>query len=211
MKFRPIKTSLPLHGRRRAALALALSWTALWLAGCDARPPKASFASTDITGADYAQGFALADQDGQTRTLNDFRGKAVAVFFGFTQCPDVCPTTLAEMAEIKRMLGQDGERLQVVFITVDPERDTQAVLKAYMVNFDPTFLALRPTADELKAVSADFKIYVKKVGDSPTAYSMDHSAGTYVFDPAGRIRLYGRYGSSVKVLADDIHQLLAGA
>lgn len=173
------------------------------------RPPK--FSSVDITGAEYARNFELSDHDGQTRRLEDFRGRVVVVFFGFTQCPDVCPTTMAEMAEIKQVLGKDASRLQTIFITVDPERDTLPVLKAYMANFDPAFVALRPTPEQLKAVATDFKIYYKKVGDSKTAYSMDHTAGTYIFDAQGQIRLFSRYGSGVQVLAADIRQLLNGA
>nr|WP_229882919.1 SCO family protein [Pseudorhodoferax aquiterrae] len=182
----------------------------LLAAGCS-KKPQANFASTDITGAEYAQGFTLTDHNGQRRTLKDFQGKAVAVFFGFTQCPDVCPTTLAEMSQVKAMLGADGGRLQVLLVTVDPERDTAAVLKAYTEAFDPAFLALRPTEEELKSLASDFKIYFKKVGDSKTAYTMDHSAGTYLFDPQGRIRLYSRYGSGAKDLHADIRQLLDGA
>ncbi|PZP91297.1 SCO family protein [Pseudorhodoferax soli] len=182
----------------------------LLAAACSKKPP-ANFASTDITGAGYAQGFSLADHNGQRRTLQDFKGKAVAIFFGFTQCPDVCPTTLAEMSEVKTLLGADGERLQVLLVTVDPERDKPQVLKAYTEAFDPAFLALRPTEDELKGLASDFKVYFKKVGDSKTAYTMDHSAGTYIFDPQGRIRLYSRYGSGAKDLFTDIRQLLDGA
>lgn len=196
--------------RRTAFLAGLFSDTLLLAACSNEDSSKPTLASTDITGAPYAQGFALADQNGKVRTLQDFKGKAVAVFFGFTQCPDVCPTTMAEMAEVRQKLGEDGEGLQVVFSTVDPERDTPEVLQAYMRNFDPSFIALRPTAKQLKGVAADFKIYVKKVGDSETAYSMDHSAGTYLIDPTGRIRLYSRYGHGIQPLYEDIRQLLAG-
>ena len=131
------------------------------------------------------------------------------VFFGFTQCPDVCPTSMQELAEVKRTLGADGERLQGIFVTVDPERDTAEVLKAYMENFDPTFLALRGNAQELAAVAKDFKIYYKKVeGKTPTSYTMDHSAGSYVYDTAGRLRVYHRYGSGAAALAADVTTLL---
>ena len=173
----------------------------------------ASFVSIDITGADYARDFSLPDHNGQVRSMKDFAGKIVVVFFGYTQCPDVCPTSMAELAEIRKMLGADGARLQGVFITVDPERDTPAVLKAYMENFDPSFLALRPTSPEqLAALTKDFKAYYKKVdGRTPTSYTMDHSAGSYVYDTQGRIRLFTRYGSGAKALAGDIRQLLQQA
>lgn len=198
-------------GRRRAigrlAGAAALSAAAGWLTGC--APEKPQFKSIDLTGADYAQAFSLLDQNGQRRTVKDFAGRVVVVFFGFTQCPDVCPTSMAELSEVKRLLGADGSRLQAVFITVDPERDTPELLKAYMANFDPTFLALRPTLAELPQVAKDFKIYYKKVdGKAKGSYSMDHSAGSYIYDPQGRIRLYNRYGSGADVLASDIRLLL---
>jgi protein SCO1/2 len=172
-----------------------------------------SFVSIDITGADYARDFSLPDHNGQVRSMKDFAGKIVVVFFGYTQCPDVCPTSMAELAEIRKMLGADGARLQGVFITVDPERDTAQVLKAYMENFDPSFLALRPTSPEqLAALTKDFKAYYKKVdGRTPTSYTMDHSAGSYVYDTQGRIRLFTRYGSGAKALAGDIRQLLQQA
>jgi protein SCO1/2 len=171
--------------------------------------PKLQFSSIDITGADYARDFALADHNGQTRSIRDFQGKVVVVFFGFTQCPDVCPTSMAELAEIKKMLGTDGARLQGLFVTLDPERDTQAVLKAYMGNFDPGFLALRPELGQLPQLAKDFKIFYKKVeGKTPGSYTLDHSAGSYVFDPSGWVRLYSRYGSGAPALAADIRLLL---
>ena len=170
------------------------------------------FSGIDITGADYATGFSLTDHNGQPRTLADFKGKVVLVFFGFTQCPDVCPTTLSEIAQLKQALGPDGERVQGIFISVDPERDTPAIMKEYMANFDPTFLALNAPLDQLPDVAKSFKIYYKKVeGKTPTSYTMDHSAGSYVYDPQGRIRLYHRYGSGVQGLIADVKQLLAAA
>ena len=174
---------------------------------CSAEKPQ--FKSIDLTGADYAKGFALTDHNGKPRTLQDFTGKVVVVFFGFTQCPDVCPTTMTELAEVKRLLGPDGDKLQAVLITVDPERDTADVLKAYMANFDPTFIALRPTLAELPDFAKSFKVFYKKVeGKTPGSYTMDHGAGSYVFDAKGQIRLYSRYGSGVEALASDIKLLL---
>jgi protein SCO1/2 len=193
----------------KVALTLAVATAVGVLAGCGQDKP--AFRGVDITGADYAQGWELLDQNGQSRTLKDFAGKAVVVFFGFTQCPDVCPTALQEMAQAKQLLGADGEKLQGVFITVDPERDTPELLKAYMANFGPDFVALRPTAEQLPKVTKDFKIYYKKVeGKTPTSYTMDHSAGSFTFDPKGRIRLYNRHASGAETLAADVKILLSG-
>ncbi len=173
---------------------------------------KLEFRGVDVTGADYARDLPLTDHNGQARSLKDFAGKVVVVFFGFTQCPDVCPTAMAELAEVKKALGKDGERLQGIFVTVDPDRDTPEVLKAYMANFDPSFLALRGTPEQLAAVAKDFKIYYKKVeGKTPTSYTMDHSAGSYVYDPAGRLRIYNRYGSGAQALTEDVRALLKAA
>lgn len=177
------------------------------LAACTDTKP--SFTAVDITGADYAKDFRLTDHNGQERSLQDFRGKVVVVFFGFAQCPDVCPTSMAELAQVKQALGADGDKLQGLFVTVDPERDTPEVLKAYMANFDPSFLALRASPEGLAALAKDFKVYYKKVeGKTPTSYTMDHSAGSYVYDPQGRLRLYVRYGSGAEALLADVRQLL---
>ena len=206
-----MKTSFTLTSRRHAlqslASAAALTLSAGLLMAC--APEKPQFKSIDLTGADYAQGFALTDHNGQVRHLKDFAGKVVVVFFGFTQCPDVCPMTMAELAQVKQLLGPDGDKLQAVFISVDPERDTPEMLKAYMGNFDPSFVALRPTPAQLSEVAKDFKVYYKKVdGKTPGSYTMDHSAGSYVFDGKGRIRLYYRYGGGAETLASDIRLLL---
>jgi protein SCO1/2 len=188
--------------------ALALGAGGL-LASC--AEDKPAFRAVDITGADYAQGWELSDQNGQVRTLKDFAGKVVVVFFGFTQCPDVCPTAMQEMVEAKQLLGADGARLQSIFITVDPERDTPELLKAYMANFGADFVALRPTPEQLPKVTKDFKIYFKKVeGKTPTSYTMDHSAGSFTFDPQGRVRLYNRHASGAAALAADAKILLSG-
>ena len=166
----------------------------------------------DVTGAEYARDIPLTDHNGHPRHIKDFAGKVVVVFFGYTQCPDVCPTSMQELAEVKQMLGKDGDRLQGIFVTVDPERDTPEVLKAYMANFDPSFLALYGSPEQLAAVAKDFKIYYKKVdGKTPTSYTMDHSAGSYVYDTAGRLRVYNRYGSGAQALAADVKVLLAEA
>ena len=173
---------------------------------------KPQFKAVDLTGADYAKDFQLPDTEGRLRTMADFRGKVAVVFFGYTQCPDVCPTTLAEIAQAKKLLGPDGDKVQGIFITVDPERDTPQVLKAYMANFDPGFVALRGSPEQVAAVAKDFKIFYKKVeGKTPGSYTMDHSAASYVYDPQGRLRLYTRYGSGAQALADDIKLLLASS
>lgn len=180
------------------------------LGGCFESKP--TFNAVDVTGADYAKGFELSDHNGKVRHLTDFGGKVVVMFFGYTQCPDVCPTTMADMAEIKKALGADADRLQILFVTVDPERDTPELLKAYMENFDPSFLALYAPPQKLEALTKDFKIYYKKVeGKTPTSYSMDHSAGSYIYDPKGQLRLFSRYGTPKDVLTKDIQTLLKGA
>ncbi len=191
------------------------------LAGCDNKPanpgaeavaaaPAAGFKAVDITGAEYARTLALTDADGQPRTLADFKGKVVVVFFGYTQCPDVCPTTMAELAEVKRSLGADGARVQGLFVTVDPERDTAALLKAYVANFGPDLIGLRGTPDQTRAAAKEFKVFFAKVpGKTDTSYTIDHTAGSYVFDAKGHVRLFTRYGSGAKALADDLKILLA--
>lgn len=194
---------------KRQCLGALCLWVMLGLSGCGKDKP--AFKGVDITGADYAQGWELTDHNGQVRTLKDFSGKAVVVFFGYTQCPDVCPTSMQEMVEAKQLLGADADKLQSVFITVDPERDTTELLKAYLANFGPDFVALRPTPEQLTKVTKDFKIYFEKVeGKTPTSYTMDHSAGSFTFDPQGRVRLYNRYGSGAAALAQDVKILLKG-
>ena len=194
----------------KVLLASALGTGAVGLlAGCG-RETKASFQGVDVTGAEYARDFALPDASGQQRSLKDFAGKVVVVFFGYTQCPDVCPTSLQELAEVKKLLGADGERLQGIFVTLDPERDQPAMLKAYMESFDPGFVALRGTPEQTAAIAKDFKIFYKKVdGPTPETYTLDHSAGSYVYDPAGRLRVYERYGTGPQKLASDVRTLLA--
>jgi protoheme IX farnesyltransferase len=208
---------LPFPGamNKRNALKIAASGVLLTLGfgllgGCSETRPQ--FRGVDITGADYAKDLRLPDHNGQQRSMADFKGKVVIVFFGYTQCPDVCPTSMAELAEVKKLLGPDGDKLQGIFVTVDPERDTAEMLKAYMANFDPSFLALIPTPEQLTAVAKDFKVYYKRVeGKTPTSYTMDHSAGSYMYDPQGRLRLYNRYGSGAPALAADVKLLLKGS
>ena len=180
----------------------------LTLTACkDESKPK--FQGVDVTGADYAKDIPLQDVNGQRRSLKDFAGKVVAVFFGYTQCPDVCPTTLQEFVEVKQALGADGNKLQAIFVSLDPERDTPQVLKAYLANFDESFVGLSGTADEIAAVAKDFKIFFKKVpGKTEGTYTLDHSAGTYLFDAQGRLRVYERYGAGPQLLTQDVKALL---
>lgn len=191
--------------RRTALFTLA----GTLLAGCAPESSKPQFKAVDITGADYAKDFALPDTDGKLRTLKDFAGKAVVVFFGYTQCPDVCPTTLTDIAQAKKLLGPEGSKVQGVFITVDPARDTPQVLKAYVANFGPDMIALRGNDAQIAAAAKDFKVYYKKVdGKTPDSYFMEHTAASYIYDPAGHLRLYARYGSGPQALADDLKILL---
>jgi protein SCO1/2 len=171
---------------------------------------SASFRGIDITGAQYARTLALTDATGKARDLAEFKGKVVVVFFGYTQCPDVCPSTMAELSQVKKALGADGERVQGIFVTVDPERDTPEVLKAYLGSFDPSFVALRGNLEQTKAAAKEFKVFYAKVpGKTEGSYTIDHTAGSYVFDPAGRVRLFVRYGSGADALAADLKTLLA--
>lgn len=177
------------------------------LAACSGGAPK--FKSTDITGAGYGKELSLTDQNGRPRTLADFRGKVVALFFGYTHCPDVCPTTLAELSQVMRMLAPDADRVQVLFVTVDPERDTPAVLSQYVTAFDPRFLGLHGDAAATRRAAKEFKVfYEKHDGAAAGEYTMDHSAGTYVIDPKGRLRLFVGYGKAGADLAHDIRTLL---
>ena len=183
-----------------------------FLSACDklTAPPAAPvFNGTDITGAEFARHLELPDADGKLRTLADWKGKVVVVFFGYTQCPDVCPTTLAEMAQVRKSLGAEGKRIETVFVTIDPERDTPEVLKAYAANFGPGVTALRGTLEQTAAAAKEFKIfYAKAPGKTPGSYTMDHSAASFVFDKAGRARLYVPYGGDAAKLASDLKTLV---
>ncbi len=189
---------------------------ALWMtaSGCGQQASTAvKFTNTDVTGADFGKGFALTDHTGKPRTLMDFKGKIVVMFFGFTQCPDVCPTTLAEMAKVIKELGPDGEKVQVLFVSVDPERDTKDLLKQYVTAFNPTFLGLSGDMEATVRVAKEFKVYVqkqqpKKPGGS---YSIDHSAGTFILDGQGRLRLFVQHGAAAASLLGDIKTLLKQA
>ena len=179
----------------------------LALAACDGGAPR--FKSTDITGAEYGKSLELPDTSGRVRRLEDFRGKAVVLFFGFTHCPDVCPTTLADLATVMKTLGPDAERVQVLFITVDPERDTPGELAQYVRAFDPRFLALRGDLAATQRVAKDFKIYFEKRKQG-ASYTVDHSAQSYVIDPQGRLRLLVRHDRIAQDLAPDLQAILRG-
>ncbi len=191
----------------RAWLLLALM---ALLGGCGPSGPK--FNSTDITGAEYGKDFRLTDHTGKPRTLADFKGRVVVMFFGYTRCPDVCPTTMVEMKQIIEKLGADGKRVQVLFVTVDPERDTPALLAQYVPAFDPGFLGMSADLETTQKTAKDFKVFFQKVkGKSPDSYTMDHTAGSYVFDPQGRLRLFARHGGDTAPLVADLKTLLSGS
>lgn len=193
---------------RRLSAALAAIAILLAVAACTDQAEAPRFKLVDVTGATFGKELALTDHNGQRRTLADFRGKAVTVFFGFTHCPDVCPTTLGEMAVVMKELGADAGRLQVLFVTVDPERDTAEVLQRYVPAFHPSFLGLTGSAEDLSRVAKEFKIFYQKQPLPGGGYSMDHSAGTYIFDAQGRLRLFAQYGAGAPDLLHDIRLLL---
>jgi protein SCO1/2 len=184
-----------------AALVSALG------AGCS-REPAASFQLTDVTGAPFGKKLELTDHNGQRRSLADFKGKVVVLFFAFTHCPDACPTTLAELSIVARELGPDAQRMQVLVVTVDPERDTADVLRQYVPSFNPAFLGLRGTPEEIAAAAKEFKVYFQKQPQPGGSYTVDHSAGVFVLDKESRLRLFGQYGAGAKALLHDIRLLL---
>lgn len=192
----------------RFLYALVIVSAVLLSTGCAKR--QEAFLSTDITGIDYARDFSLQDHNGKPRTLADFKGKAVVVFFGYTQCPDVCPTTMADLAGAMKELGPLSDRVQVLFITLDPRRDTPELLSKYVPAFDPRFLGLTGDEAAIDRTAKEFHIFYQKVpGTQPGSYTLDHSAGTYVFDPDGRARLFMHYGESAKDIAHDLRVLLS--
>lgn len=189
---------------KRLALVLIL----LALAACEKTPPAPVFQNTDITGAPWGREFALTDQFGKPRTLADFRGKVVTLFFGYTQCPDVCPTTLADLDAALKTLGEQAKDVQVLFVTLDPERDSRALLAAYMAQFNPSFLALYGDLAATERTAKEFKIHYAKNPGKNGRYTLDHSAGTYVFDRDGRLRLLMPYSTRPEVMAADLQVLL---
>jgi protein SCO1/2 len=191
--------------RRTILLALLLS-----LLACNAKPPVA-FQNTDITGADFGRALNLTDHHGKPRTLADFQGKAVVIFFGYTTCPDVCPTALAKFAGVLKQLDQEAARVQVLFVTIDPARDNEAQLAAYVSWFHPSFIGLYGDTAATAAAAREFKVfYARKETSGGLAYVLDHTAGAYIFDPAGRIRLYVKDDAPIAAIASDLHDLLGG-
>lgn len=203
----------------RYVAPLVLVVASVLTVGCDRQgesgqmllsPVKSGFKNTDVTGLDYGKDFALPDHHGKLRTLADFKGKAVVVFFGYTQCPDVCPTTLAEMAAVMQQLGPLADRVQVLFVSVDPERDSPELLAKYVPAFDSRFLGLVGDKAATEKVAKEFKVFYQKVpGKAPGSYTMDHTAGSYVFDPQGRLRLFVRHGQGAEPIAHDLKLLLS--
>lgn len=195
----------------RRFLVIGLLALAAILGGCEQRAPVPKFRLTDVTGAPFGKALALNDHHGKPRTLQDFRGKVVVLFFGFMHCPDVCPATLAELAQVAKALGPDAARMQVLFVTVDPERDTPGLLRQYVPSFHPDFLGLHGDAAATAQVAKEFKIFYQKQSQSGGDYSMDHSAGTYILDQQGRLRLFSQHGAGASALLHDIRLLLQGA
>ncbi len=190
--------------RRRRFLALSFAL----LAACS--PAPEAFRNTDLTGATFGRGFTLTDHDGRQRSLADFKGQAVVVFFGYTACPDVCPTTLARLAGVMAALGKEAARVQVLFVSLDPERDSGERLKGFVPWFHPSFIGLRGDAGQIKAVTEEFRVFgARRPVDGELGYVIDHSTGAYIYDPAGRLRLYVKDSASVDDIAADIRQLLA--
>jgi len=191
----------------RTMRALLVGLVGLYLSGCVPSPPV--FKNTDLTGADCCRDFRLTDHKGQVRTLADFRGKVVVMFFGYTQCPDVCPSTMMEMTAVMQQLGADAQRVQLLFVTVDPERDTPELLANYVPAFNPSFIGLFGDLETTARTAKEFRVFFQKQpGSTPTSYTVDHTAGSYVFDTQGRVRLFTRYGDGGANLVADLRALL---
>ena len=189
-------------------LAALVLLSAALLGGCGPAPKGSAFQLTDVTGAEFARGFQLTDHNGKSRSLGDFAGKVVVVFFGYTHCPDACPTTMGELSLVMKELDKDAARLQVLFITIDPERDTPALLAQYVPGFHPDFLGLYGDAEATARTAKEFKVVFQKQALAGGNYSMDHSAGSYIYDTAGRLRLFAQYGRGAPALLHDIRLLL---
>ena len=182
---------------------------AVLVVGCKQPESQLPFKSTDVTEANFAKGFRLTDHNGQPRTLLDFKGKVVVLFFGYIHCPDVCPKTLADLASVMTRLGADSDKVQVLFVTLDPERDTPDILAKFVPSFNPAFIGLFGSIEETAKTAAEYKlVFNKQPGNGQGNYALDHSAGTYIYDPSGKLRLYASYGQGVEELAGDIKILL---
>ncbi len=193
--------------RKICSVLVTLVFLSIIFTGCT--PPVAKFRNVDITGADYAQGFSLTDMFGQPATLQSYSGKVVVMFFGYTQCPDICPTTMTELSEAMKVLGPSASDVQVLFVTLDPDRDTPELLKQYVPSFDKRFIGLYGSKEVIEATTREFKVYFGKVpGKTPQSYTIDHTAGTYVFDKGGKIRLFVRNGQDTSSFVEDLKILL---
>jgi len=193
---------------KRLAATIFTVLIAAALAGCGRGGDAPKFSLTDVSGAGFGKALDLTDHNGKPRTLADFRGKVVTVFFGFTHCPDVCPTTLADMAQVVKALGADGDKVQVLFVTVDPERDTPELLRQYVPSFNPAFLGLYGNAEATARAAKEFKVYYQKQPVKGGGYSVDHGAGTFILDREGRLRLFAQYGAGAPAFLHDIRILL---
>ena len=199
------------HARGFLKLTLIVAAAVLCF-GCKQPESEQTFQSTDVSGANFAKGFHLTDHLGQARTLSDFKNKVVVLFFGYIHCPDICPTTLTDLASVMERLGPDADKVQVLFVTLDPERDTPAILAKFVPSFNPKFIGLYGTPDETARTAEEYKlVYTKQPGKRPGNYTLDHSAGTYIYDSAGNLRLYASYGQGVDILVADIRTLLKAA
>lgn len=199
---------MKIHPRLVAAMLVA----ALCVVFACSQKSAFTFETTDITGADFGRELRLTGHDGKPYTLQDFSGKVVIVFFGFVHCPDVCPTTMVKYQSVMKALGDDATKVQVLLVTVDPERDTPEVLRPYVTGFNPSFIGLTGSADDIARTAKEFKvIYQKQAGKTPDTYTVDHSSGTYVFDQKGRLRLFAASSHNAKALEHDVRLLLGGA
>ena len=190
-------------------LTLMLALTACGKTADTNAVPPIVLKGVDLTGANYARELSLPDQDGRPRTLAEFKGKVLVLFFGYTQCPEVCPTTMSELAQVKKSLGPQGDAVQGIFVSLDPERDTPEILKKYLANFDPSFIALRGTPEQTQAVAKEFKVFYAKVpGKTAGSYTLDHTAASFVFDKQGRVRVFERYGADPQDVAADLKALI---
>ncbi len=201
------------HTLRTAGVVATLTVLALALGLTGCQPTATPFHATDLSAgaSEIGRDLALTDHHGKARTLSDFAGKVVVVFFGYTQCPDVCPTNMTTLKQVMDLLGDDSQRVQVIFVTVDPERDTQALLAQYVPAFHPSFLGLVGNAEQTARVAKSFGVFFQKQkGSQAGHYTVDHSAGSYVFDATGKLRLYVRHGDSAAHIADDLRRLLRG-
>lgn len=178
------------------------------LAACTPDPQPLTLKATDISSADFGQPFTLTGQDGKPHALGDYQGKAVALFFGYTHCPDICPITMLEYQQVMKLLGKDSDRVQVLFVSIDPQRDTPQVLAGYVPFFDKRFMGLTGSAEQVAKVAAQYKIVAQRQDRADGGYTMDHSAGSYLFDTAGKLRVYVPYGTPAADIAHDLQQLL---